>query len=108
MKNQNQPDYKKIYNDLIVKKYPEKLVKCRMLLQKKELSVLDIICLNQMIFEKTGNYSTKENQKFRSYDKNTICYILDYQKEYKLNNIQLANHFNLSRNTVAKWKKLYT
>ncbi|HUH25918.1 MAG TPA: helix-turn-helix domain-containing protein [Flavobacterium sp.] len=47
------------------------------------------------------------NQKYRSYDKATIIEILNYQKKNGLNNTQLANHFKLSRNTVAKWERLF-
>jgi DNA-binding transcriptional regulator YiaG len=46
------------------------------------------------------------NQKFRSYKIPDIQKILDYQNKYQLNNSQFANHFQLSRNTVAKWKKM--
>lgn len=31
----------------------------------------------------------------------------DYQKNNNLNSSQLANHFKLSRNTMAKWKKMF-
>ena len=30
------------------------------------------------------------------------------QKEYDLNNTQLAEHFSLSRNTVSSWKKRFS
>ena len=58
--------------------------------------------LNEIIFGKKT-----ENQKFKSYKRSDILKILDYQKKYKLNNSQLANHFNISRNTVTKWKKMF-
>ena len=48
-----------------------------------------------------------ESQKFKSYDRQTIFEILDYQKKYKLNNSQLARHFKLSRNTITKWKRIF-
>ena len=55
-----------------------------------------------------GNRETQaENQKHRSYSKSDILKILDYQKKNNLNNSQLANHFSLSRNTVAKWKRMF-
>ncbi|WP_419867928.1 helix-turn-helix domain-containing protein [Chryseobacterium sp. CT-SW4] len=98
-----QPNYKKIYTDIINKKYPEKLTTCKTLLLKNKLSFLDVIKLNQKIF---GNNETLSgNQRHRSYDVKTIFEILDYQKKHNLNNSQLAIHFKLSRNTVAKWKK---
>ncbi|MGC4128924.1 MAG: helix-turn-helix domain-containing protein [Bergeyella sp.] len=106
MKN-NQPDYKTIYRDILQKKYPEKKQECLPLIrEKKNLSVLDIIELNIKIFG-TSPETFEENQKHRSYSKSDILKILDYQKKHNLNNIELARHFKLSRNTVAKWKKMF-
>ena len=101
------PDYKRIFKDIIDKKFPEKLDKCRHFFEKTELSVLDVITLNAMIFEDNKKESAKKNQKYRSYDKATILEILEYQKEHKLNNSQLATQFRLSRNTVAKWRNVF-
>jgi len=106
MENHNQPDYKNIYEDILQKKFPHKKDECKALLNKENLSVLNIIELNQRIF---GIHKESEqfNQKHRSYNRSDILQILDYQKKHKLNNSQLANHFKLSRNTVAKWKKIF-
>ncbi len=100
------PDYHKIYMDMIRIRYPEKASKCNPILQKGSLNRMDVIRLNTII---SGNKTEKirENQKLKSYDKKTIMHILDYQKKHGLNNIQLARHFKMSRNTVAKWKKLF-
>lgn len=97
------PNYKKIYTDLILMKFPEKKKVCNVFLQKEELSELDVISLEQLIF---GNKNI-ENKKHRSYEKSTIFRILDFQKKNKLNNSQLAKHFGLSRNTITKWKKIF-
>lgn len=106
MKN-SAPDYVKIYRDMIDMKFPEKEILCRNILNKNDkLSLLDIIKLNTLIFGKATNGNT-ENQKYKSYDKETILYILNYQKKNKLSNIQIANHFKMSRNTISKWKKLF-
>jgi DNA-binding transcriptional regulator YiaG len=99
------PDYKKIYSDLLRKKYPHKVEECTILLNKDDLSILDIINLNKKISGNQDMEITKENQKHRSYNKEAILQILEYQSKNRLNNSQLANHFHLSRNTVAKWKK---
>ncbi|WP_312553757.1 helix-turn-helix domain-containing protein [Empedobacter brevis] len=101
-----QPDYKQIFLDILEKKYPTKKEKCWPILNQDCLSVLDIIRLNKIIFD-TDKENEEFNQKHRSYNKSTILKILDYQKKYNLNNSQLAHHFNLSRNTVAKWKKMF-
>ena len=45
--------------------------------------------------------------KHRSYCKTTILKILDYQISHALNNTQLAQHFDVSRNTIAKWRRLF-
>ncbi|RKT01690.1 helix-turn-helix domain-containing protein [Chryseobacterium defluvii] len=101
------PNYHKIYNDLIEKKYPEKKQGCLAILSKQQLSAMDIIELNRIIFNPENREGMKINQKHRSYDKLTIIQMLDYQKENGLNNTELAKHFSLSRNSVAKWKKYF-
>jgi len=100
------PDYRRIYSDIINKKNPDKREECQNLLIKEELSVFDILELNTRIFGNTNKEFEKVNQKFRSYKESDILQILDYQKKNNLNNIQLANHFKTSRNTIAKWKKM--
>lgn len=101
------PNYKRLYIDMITKKYPEKKKDCLFLLSKKELSALDIIHLNNQIFENQAIDEDKRSKRHRSYDKNSIFEILDYQAKNRLNNSELARNFKLSRNTIAKWKKLY-
>lgn len=101
------PDYRKIYLDMIRIKYPEKKELCRSILEKKNIDPLDIIRLNDIIAGKSDKEKIRDNQKLKSYDRNTILQILDYQKKHHLNNTELALHFKLSRNTVAKWKKIF-
>ncbi|MET3036884.1 helix-turn-helix domain-containing protein [Chryseobacterium sp. NRRL B-14859] len=104
MKKYNKPDYKRIFTDILIRKYPEKQLLCGSILNKKELSVLDILDLNRIIF---NIENIDINQKYRSFNETAILQILDHQKKYKLNNSQLAQHFRLSRNTVTKWKRIY-
>lgn len=101
------PDYKRIYNDIIVKEFPDKRNCCMRLLQKESLSVLDIIELNEKIFGSPDKETFAANQRHRSYKKTDILKMLDYQKKNQLNNTQLAIHFKLSRNTVTRWKKSF-
>ena len=102
------PNYRKIYNDIIIRKFPDKEAKCRSILAKKELSAMDIIKLNNLIFTKEVTHNKLiSTQKHRSYDKQTIMEILKYRKENGMNNSELARHFSLSRNSVAKWKKIF-
>lgn len=101
------PNYKLIYQDMVRKKYPHKEIQCRTILSKNELSVLDVVKLNNIILDAKNIETERFNQKLRSYNKATILEILNYQKVNKLNNVQVAMQFNLSRNTVSKWKKLF-
>jgi DNA-binding transcriptional regulator YiaG len=101
------PDYKKIYTDIISKKFPEKKYLCKSLLKKEKLSTMDVIAIDQIIFSITCKETELFNQKHRSYSKIDIINILEYQKKHKLNNSQLAIHFKMSRNTISKWKKRY-
>ncbi|SFN89546.1 hypothetical protein SAMN05421594_4622 [Chryseobacterium oleae] len=101
------PNYKRIYEDILTYKYPEKRSLCLSILSKSFFSVKDVIKINDIIFPPSKGSEKSENQKHRSYDKFAVMEMLDYQQKNKLNNTQLAAHFNLSRNTVAKWKKQF-
>ncbi|WP_347218911.1 helix-turn-helix domain-containing protein [Chryseobacterium sp.] len=103
MEKYKQPDFKQIYKDIITSKYPDKQDLCEYLLSKNELLALDILKLNTIIFGASEKYSSQ----YRSYKKTDILKILHYQKENMLNNTQLALHFKLSRNTIAKWRKIF-
>lgn len=102
------PNYKLIYSDILNEKFPEKKVLCKTLLAKENLSVLEIIKLNKIIFNDSNKMTNKFNQSQRSYQKSDILKILDYQKKHHLNNTTLSNHFKISRNTIARWKKMFT
>jgi len=99
------PDYKRIFADIITMKYPGKESECKKLLSKDTLTVFDIIELNKKIFGEDLNDSI--NQRHKSYTKKDIFQILEYQKKNRLNNSETARHFNLSRNTLAQWKKKF-
>lgn len=100
-------NYRQIFMDILDAKYPEKKEECLSLLKNENLSAIDIIKLNHKIFGKADKETEVFNQKHRSYSKSAILKILDYQKKNNLNNLQLANHYKLSRNTITKWKKLF-
>ncbi|MEF9478703.1 helix-turn-helix domain-containing protein [Chryseobacterium sp. RRHN12] len=101
----NNPDYKKIFKDIIQYQYPQKAKACENLLSKENLTGIDVITLNNLIFETSSLETDIFNQKHRSYDEQSITQILEYQKKHNLNNTQIALKYKLSRNTVAKWKK---
>lgn len=107
MKKIAQPDYKRIYQDIISIKHPEKKEICKQILSKPKLTVLDVIKLNNLIFGVVNKESLLSNQKHRSYDEFSISKILNFQREYGYSNTQIANHFKLSRNTIASWKKVH-
>ncbi|WP_312301264.1 helix-turn-helix domain-containing protein [Chryseobacterium sp.] len=102
-----QPNYKKIYTDMIKMNFPDKLEVCAYILDKTKITSMDIITIQEKLFGIQNNFTEQSSKRFRSYDKSTILTILDYQKEHRINNSELARHFKLSRNTVSKWKKLF-
>lgn len=75
------------------------MVDCEIILSNDNLSSLDILALNNILFP------DKKSKKFKTYDKESIKQILDFQKKHQLNDSQLARHFGLSRNTISSWKK---
>ncbi|PVV51662.1 helix-turn-helix domain-containing protein [Chryseobacterium sp. HMWF035] len=105
MRKFEQPNYNKIFKDIIEKKFYNRKEELLPLL-KNQLNVLDVIRINKMIFG-SDRYLENHNQKYKSYDKETIIQILDYQRKNQITNIAIAKKFNLSRNTIARWKKSF-
>lgn len=101
------PNYKLIYSDILNEKFPEKKKLCENLIAKEDLSVLDIIKINKIIFNDADIKSNKFSQSRRSYQEVDILKILNYQEKNKLNNSQLSSYFKISRNTIAKWKTIF-
>lgn len=100
------PDYRKIYEDLINKEFLHKKEECRSFFEKQNITALDILQINNQLFGLQKKDTEVFNQNHRSYDVESILRILQYQEKYSLNNTELANKFKISRNTVAKWKKI--
>ena len=99
------PNYHRIYSDLISKKFPERLKEFDThFFSKKVLSCADILSLNKQLF---GAKEDSSNTKLRSYGKNDILKILKDQKKLNLNNKQAADYFKISRNSIIKWKKIF-
>lgn len=101
------PDYKKIYEDIIKKKCPEKYSQCESLLNKNKISAIDVLLINEMVFGKTDE-SAILNRKHKHYDYDSIITILDYQKKNNLTNTEISKQFDLSRNTVTRWRKEFS
>lgn len=104
MPRYKRPDYKKIYKEIIARKYPDKMKQCETILKKEYLIDFDIIKLSNIL----NAGENKENQIFKSYDKESILCILEFQKKHKYNNTEVSNVLSISRNTIGKWRKLYT
>ena len=73
-------NYQQIFRDILDTKCPEKKKVCIPLLQKVNLSAMDIVKINTEIFGISRENETS-NQKHRSYHKSDILRILDYQKK---------------------------
>ncbi|MBT2620771.1 MULTISPECIES: helix-turn-helix domain-containing protein [Chryseobacterium] len=103
----NNPNYNKIYSDLIEKEFPERRKELNPLLSKEIKTSLEFIEIHRSIF----THQTKEmhafNQKLHSYDQISIQKIIEYQRVNKINNIQTSKLFGISRNTLAKWKSQF-
>lgn len=93
-------NYKKIFQDILDLKFPEKQELHTIVLEREITDFYDVLSLNKLIF---GD-ENKEN-KHKSYDPSTITKVLKYQEENNLTNVETAKKFNLSRNTVSAWKK---
>lgn len=96
------PNYQKIYRDIIKKKFPEKIQQTKKLL-KKDMDVLDVIKISEIL----NPEKLTQNQKHKSYDLDSILKILNTQKKNNYTNTTIAEKFKISRNTVAKWRKIY-
>ncbi|HCC94904.1 MAG TPA: transposase [Flavobacteriaceae bacterium] len=97
-------NYKALYLDILNETCPEKKSLCDEILNKSSLTSMDVIALNKIIFNNSVE-THSANQKFKSYSEEDIQFYLDYQTRNKLNNSELARIFNMSRNTVHKWKE---
>jgi len=97
---------KKIYTDIIEKKFPNNKEEYLPLLEKNKFSAIEIIELNKKIFGKNSE-NREFDQNHRSYSKSDILQMLDFQKKHNLSNSELAKHFGISRNSVTKWKKIF-
>lgn len=102
------PDYIQIYTDILKEKFPEKLIDSTVKSKLERLhTAIDILNFNQLIFGNKDFSVECKNQRLRSYDEESILKILIYQKENKLTNLQVSDHFKISRNTITKWRSIF-
>ncbi len=103
----NRPFYRKLYTDLIRDKYPDMEPACSVYLQKENWTAPDVIQVNELLFGNKERAGISIDKKHRAYDEQSIRKILIYQFKNKMNNKEVACKYGLSRNTLAKWKKLF-
>lgn len=102
------PDYKQIYSDILQEKFPEKWIDIEVRNKLDTLnSALDVLTFNKLVFGEPEYMVGFNNQRLRSYDKESIVKILRYQKQNRLSNMQISNDFKISRNTITKWKSIF-
>lgn len=76
-------------------------------LEKDILTSLEVIELNELLFNNNRTEQHFSEQRYKAYDKQTILRILKYQHKEKINNKELAAHFKLSINTIKNWRKVF-
>jgi len=100
------PDYQKIYWDMILKQSPDRITEFSSFFEKKKICVLDVLKINNTLFSNSDRETKMLNSRLVSYDETAIFEILEYQKKYNLSNAKIGEEFNVSRNTIAKWKRV--
>ncbi|WP_126653608.1 helix-turn-helix domain-containing protein [Chryseobacterium aureum] len=97
------PNYKKIYLDMLRMEYPEKLKdpKIKALLEKLHTSE-DVLKMNEKLFKQS-----RENQKLKTYDRQTMLKLLQYQKKHGHSTSYMSRKYKISRTTLSKWKVLF-
>ena len=98
------PNYKRIYQDIVSKKFPEKQSEMAAFFNnRRNLSNFDVININEKLF---GSSQENFNSKLRVYTMEDIKEMLVQQKKYGFNNTEAALYFKVSRNSIMKWKKM--
>ncbi|MCS3869332.1 hypothetical protein J3D55_002248 [Chryseobacterium ginsenosidimutans] len=101
------PNYKRIYHDILKEKYPEKLEDAKVLYLLDNLKTVDdILKINALVSDSSRKSSTN-NQKLKNYDKQTVLKLLQYQRKHQLSTNFMSKKYNMSRNTISKWWKLF-
>lgn len=100
------PNYTRIYLDLIKYKNKENLVSEALVEKIKNIKfVNDVLEIEKELFK---NDNLEYNQKLKCYDETTVKGFLRYQKANNMTNVELSDQYKISRNTIAKWKKIYS
>ena len=97
------PNYQKIYKEITERFHQDKIQEIKPYLNKKQWNTLDVMSVNNILTDE--NEIQDKDRIHKAYDEQTINAILQHQKEFELNNSELARYFKISRNTVLNWKK---
>ncbi|WP_228410091.1 helix-turn-helix domain-containing protein [Chryseobacterium viscerum] len=83
--------------------HPEKLKdpKIKELLEKLHSSE-DVLKFNDKLFKQSS-----ENQKLKTYDRQTMLKLLQYQKKHGHSTSYMSRKYKISRTTLAKWKMMF-
>ncbi|MEF9477741.1 helix-turn-helix domain-containing protein [Chryseobacterium sp. RRHN12] len=97
------PNYKRIYQDMLKMEHPEKLKdpKIKELLEKLNTSE-DVLKFNEKLFKQS-----RENQKLKTYDRQTMLKLLQYQKKHGHSTSYMSRKYKISRTTLSKWKVMF-
>jgi len=101
------PDFGRIFREIAQKKKHSESV-IGHIVNIEEWNSLNVIKVSEKIGEKPRGKNLKLNRKHRAYDEQSVKEILNYQKINNLNNSEMMRLFNISRNSIAKWKKMFS
>lgn len=101
------PDFCRIFQEIA-----QKNERSEMLIEHieniNEWNSLIVIKMNEKVVAEPGSENLKCNQKHKAYDEHSIKEILNYQEKNNLNNSEMMRLFKISRNTIARWKKMFS
>ncbi|MCD9855717.1 hypothetical protein LUD75_13420 [Epilithonimonas sp. JDS] len=100
------PNYTKIYLDLIKFRKKDDVISDSLLEKINNIKIVkDVLEIERELFK---NDNSAYNQKLRCYDEKTVKSILEHQRLNKITNTELGQKYKVSRNTIAKWRKIYS
>ena len=113
LRHKKKVNYKRLYRDFLrdinalIPKYKRTVIIKE--LAKTNLGFTELNLINVLISESLGSTlkDSKMYQQLKTYDRPFIHKILHEQGAYGLSDYQLSSMYKVSRNTLAKWKKMF-
>lgn len=102
----HKPDFAKIFKEM-AQKNEISVLKYQRILEQKNWDSLDVIEANDLLFTSQTKENIKFNKRHKAYDENSIKRLLEYQRQNELNNSEMTRLFGISRNTLARWHKIF-